>query len=494
MSDDSLARRTKVALVWQFAGRGAGALIQFAVGIVLARLLMPRDFGIMALAMTVLSFVEALNDLGLGQALVQRKDISKDHVHAAFWGTLTASAVLSSLLFLGAELFSGFFKEPELRNVLRVLALCFPVSAILSIPYSLLRRDLDFRRIFFVDISGSVVYGIVGIGAALLGMGVWALVWGLVARQVVSCIIACVAAAYLPRTFRSFGALRDLMGFGLGMTTLGIISNLNWNVDYLFIGRMLNSSALGLYRRAFDATTQPLVQIAGPLTAVLFPAFARLQDEPLRVRYVLGRGLMGTALVSLPLLAVLAPTAPYAIPLVFGQQWTGAVAATQILCLGGLLRVLSVVFRALLTGLGHVTVVLIAEIAYLLVIVGFALPVVKHGIEAMAWLVVAAAFVRMAAYGLTAQQRAQFTFREYVGSLHVPVVAALLAAGAAYLAFVGLQGATDNQWLVLVLSAVMALLVYAAYIWWCPWPTARQMVVEMLRLIRGRLVREESEV
>jgi len=314
--------------------------LQMVTGIILARLLMPEDFGILAMATMVTGLAGVFRELGLGQALVQRRELEPTHTTSAFWGTLIMGTGMCGLVLAAAPYVGAYFEEPRMVPVLQVISLTFLISPFGAVPRALLQRELDFKRLFFVGLAGSISYAAVGISMALTGYGYWSLVAALLTSSVVEMMAICTVTGYLPPMIPSLRGIRDLYSFGVAVTGVGLFSYIATRVDYFVIGRQLDSTALGLYTRAYQLSTYPVSKLSSTLYPVLFPTFSHMQDELERTRRAFGRVLTVLALSGFPALCLLAVTAPELIPLLLGPQWAGAVVPIQILSAVGMLRIL----------------------------------------------------------------------------------------------------------------------------------------------------------
>jgi len=336
--EDAIGQRARTAAGWQFLSNGINTALQMVTSIVLARLLIPKDFGIVAMATMVTGLAGIFSDLGLGQALVQRREITGEHTRSAFWGTLVMGLLLCGLVVVAAPYAGAYFHEPRMVPVLRLISLTFVLSPFAMVPRSLLQRDLDFRTPFFAGLASSVAYGGAGITMALLGYGYWSLVGASLASGLVGTVAFCILTRYAPPLVPAFRGLADLCGFGVGVTGIGIGNYIATQVDYLAVGRRLNAEALGLYARAYVFVIYPAT-LAGTVVPVFLPAFSRLQHDPARMRSAYGRATTLIATVFFPVLVIAIVAAPEFIPTVFGEQWRGTVVPAQILVLAGICRI-----------------------------------------------------------------------------------------------------------------------------------------------------------
>lgn len=420
--DANLGGRARTAAGWQFLSKGINSVLQMVTSIVLARLLMPADFGVVAMATMITGLAGMFRELGLGQALVQRQEIADDHTRSAFWGTLVMALMLYAGVFLAAPYVGGFFDEPRMVPVLKVIALMFAIAPFAVVPRSLLQRKLDFRTPFFAELSSSVAYGVAGITMALLGYGYWSLVGASLASSVVNTTVLCILTRYLPPLVPTFRGLRDLYGFGIGATGVGLMGYTAQQVDYFVIGRWLDSAALGLYEKAFRLVHAPLRLIGGIVSPVLFPLFSRLQEQHVRAREIIGKVLTAVGMLTFPSLALFGVTAPELIPLLLGEQWTDAVIPAQIMCAAGALRALINPSAMLPKGFGAIYSQVWRNGVYAATLFGGAIIGSRWGIVGVAW---AALFATIVIWSLNTQLLyacSGFGLRQYGSVLFEPLL------------------------------------------------------------------------
>lgn len=337
--DGTLSRRALGGFLWMAWGKGGQIVMQLVVLAVLARLLTPADFGVVSAAVVVIGATAVFAQLGLGPALVQHPDLEQRHVDTAFLTTCGLGLLLGALIYLTAPLTAAFFKMPTLEPVLHVLALIFPVQSLGVVSEWQIRRDLDFRWIANRDVAAYVLgYGGVGIPLAAAGAGVWALVWATMGQAVVkTAILLWARPPHLPPRMEK-EALRELMYFGGGFTVAKLANYVAVQGDNLIVGRYLGPAALGFYGRAYSLMSAPASGFGAVLDAVLFPAMARVQDQPERLAAAYRRGVALIALLVLPTSAALVLIAPEVVAVLLGEGWDAVVLPFQVLGVGMLFR------------------------------------------------------------------------------------------------------------------------------------------------------------
>jgi O-antigen/teichoic acid export membrane protein len=336
---EGLTRRTLNGLLWMGSGKALLTLLQFLVLSVLGRLVAPADFGVVSAALVVIGLSTIVSNLGLGPAVVQRPQLEQRHLDTAFTASLALGAGLGAIVWAGAPLAAGFMRMEAVTQVLRALAWVFPINALGTVASSRLARDLEFSWLAARDvITYGLGYGAVGIGTALLGWGVWALVAAEIAQTTLKS--AVLLARYPPprRLALERQAFKDLAYFGGGFTVARLANYAAVYGDNVVTGRFLGPAALGYYGRAYSLMSAPAVAFGSVLDAVLFPAMAKVQDDPRRLGAAYLRGVALIALLVLPLSAAIVLVAPEVIRVALGPRWTPAVAAFQVLGLGMLFR------------------------------------------------------------------------------------------------------------------------------------------------------------
>jgi PST family polysaccharide transporter len=338
--DRSLTHQAVGNMAWVAWGSGATALLKVLVLVVLTRLLTPADFGLVSAALVVIAFSLNFSQLGLGPALIQRPDLQPRHVSSAFYASIALGLLVAAIIWLGAPLIAQFFRMEHLTPVVRGLAFVFPIVGLATVPESLLQRDLRFRALANRDVVAyGVGYGVIGVGLALLGYGVWALVLAQVSQVAIRTVILMrLSPMLLPArpTWRSFVELMDY-GVGQSMSRVGVI--LANQVDNLVVGRWLGAVRLGEYSRAYQLMSVPTGLLGDVLDKVLFPTMAKVQDDPRRLAAAFLQGTALLALVTLPVGVVAAIVAPELVAVAFGSRWAGLVAPFQVLALGMMFRV-----------------------------------------------------------------------------------------------------------------------------------------------------------
>jgi PST family polysaccharide transporter len=343
----------KKGIIWSAVNTWTNSLLSLAVVTLLARLVSPNEFGIVALAGVYVSFGQVFISDTVSEALVQRHPLEDDHLDAAFW-MMAALGVLATLAGVAvAPLLGAVFSEQAVVPILQVISLRLMFDALLAVPNALLLRQLDFRSFATRSLFANIAGGAVGVGLALAGAGAWALVCQQLVNAGVTLAVVGANAGWLPRWRFSGAHARDLIRY----SSFSVLSRLGYflvnNVDRILIGFLLSSTALGIYSLAKRVTEMMSASITGVVVAVAHPWFARDQRDPVRLRASLTSLMDRTALVAFPAFFGLASVARDAVPLVFGEKWIAAVPILQVLALLMALYAVSTLHGALVRAMGR---------------------------------------------------------------------------------------------------------------------------------------------
>jgi len=335
---DNLRGRVLNGTKWTVVAQVGQQAARFVLSIVLARLLLPNDFGTVGMVAVFAGFANWIGDMGLSAALIQRSQIDDRHAQTVFWLNMATALVFSATMFVSAPLLAGFYDQPQLAALTRALSFSFLVSAPGMVPAALLQRRMGFRYLARTSILGTVVSGITGICLAYFGAGVWSLVAQTYAHHFVTTALNTLWAGWRPRWGFHLHALKDLWRFSVNL--LGYSSLNYWakHADHMIIGRFMGSAALGFYGRVHALMLMPMYQIVNVINRVMFPALSSIQDDPARVKRIYLQALSVIALITSPLMFGLTATAEPFVLAVYGKNWAPMIPLVQILPLVGLLQ------------------------------------------------------------------------------------------------------------------------------------------------------------
>jgi PST family polysaccharide transporter len=413
---------------WSAAQRWGQELTSALVLLVLARLLQPDMFGLVAMAMVFVALGRVLIDQGFGEAIVQRENLEAAHLDTAFWTCLGIGALLTLIGVAGAEVFARVFGEPGLAVVIRWLSLEFVVVALSSTQVAILRRDLEFRPLAVRSLVGTVIGGLVGIVMALNGFGVWSLVAKTLSGGAIGTIVLWSATDWRPSLRFSVSHFRDLFSFGANILAINLLNFVNRRTGDLLIGIFLGPTALGYYDVAYRLFRVATSLVGHVISTVAYPAYARMQGDLERLRSGFLHAVHLTAVVSMPALVGLAVVAPDLIPVLYGEQWVPSVPVLQVLMGIGILHSVFLHNGAVLKATNHPHWALYLNVVHAALNVIALLIAVRWGIVAVAAAFVIRGYV-MAPINLRVVQAAlPFRLAKYLRALYGPLAASLAMA------------------------------------------------------------------
>jgi len=334
----NIRRRTARGLFWTGFQNAARRLITLVVFLVLARLLTPEDFGLVALAGALVAFVEFFIRIGFAEAIVQRKDLEPAHLDTAFWTMLGIGVLLTLLAFVLAGPIAALFNSEQLAPVIRWLSISILIISLTRVQDAVLRRAFNFKGLAIRTVIAAFGGGVVGVGFALNGMGVWSLVAQQLVEAGVGLIVLWAASNWRPGINVSSRHLGDLFGFGVNIMGAQMMQYVNQYADRIIIGYFLGPVALGYY-----AVGQRLILVvqqvlSNTFVTVLFSAFSRMQDDHARIRTAFFKSTQLVALAVFPVFVFLSVAGPETVEVLFGNKWANSSEIIQLLALAALLQ------------------------------------------------------------------------------------------------------------------------------------------------------------
>ncbi len=333
-----LAVRILRSTAWNVVGAVVKQGITLLSAIVVARLLTPDDYAIAGLALSVMGLFNVLTAQGFGQALVRRPQLTPITIHSVFWFTLLQGLLLAVVAVVVAPLIAQFYRQPEMAPLLVFLAFTLIISMLGVVPNALLQRDMRFRDINLIGISGGIIAATLGIGAAVAGFGYWALMMPGLGIAMATAVGAYWLTRYRPARAFSWQEIKSVAVFGFSMLGSQILTYFSDNSDYLIMGRFWTTASFGQYYFAFERARQPFNIVVAQLSSVLFPAFSKIQDDRERLRRAYLRGIRLVTLIVFPLHVLLIGLADPLVPWLFGEQWRPAVPVFQVFAAYGFVR------------------------------------------------------------------------------------------------------------------------------------------------------------
>ena len=373
------------SLIWKLLERVGVQGIQFIVTIVLARKLMPEEYGIIAIVMVFISLASVFVQSGFNTALIQKNDADEVDFSSVLYLSLGVAGVLYVIIYFSAPFISSFYTQPLLIPVLRVLSITLFIGAFSSIQNAFVAKYMLFKKLFLSSLSASIISGIVGIVAAYNDLGVWALVTQQLTSQLTVTIILWFTVKWRPHLLFSFKRLKKLFSYGSKLLASALIDTLYMDLRTLIIGRIYTPAMLGFYNRGQQFPQLIMANIVGSIQSVMLPALSAHQDNRKRVKDMMRRAIVTSSFLVFPMMVGMAVVAEPLVKIVLTEKWLPAVPFLQIFCISFTLWPIHTANLQAISAMGRSDIFLKLEVIKKimgLIILGISLP---FGVYAIAF-------------------------------------------------------------------------------------------------------------
>lgn len=329
---DSLRSKTVKGVVWSSIERFSTQGVQFLIMIIMARLLTPKDYGLIGMLAIFLAVAQSLIDSGFSQALIRKQDRTDVDNSTVFYFNIVVSSALYLILFIAAPFVADFYNQPELTSVMRVVCLGVILNSLAVVQRALLTVRIDFKTQAKASLSAAVISGCIGIVLAYCGFGVWSLVVQQLLNLSVNTLLLWIFSKWRPIAVFSWKSFHELFAFGSKLLASGLLDTLYRNIYPIVIGKLFNASSLGHYTRAHQFSEFPSSNVTGIIQRVTYPILCGIQDETERLEAVYRKFLKLSAFIIFPLMIGLSSVARSFIYIVLGSQWVFCGQLLQIIC------------------------------------------------------------------------------------------------------------------------------------------------------------------
>lgn len=329
---DSLKSKTVKGVVWSSIERFSTQGVQFLIMIIMARLLTPKDYGLIGMLAIFLAVAQSLIDSGFSQALIRKQDRTDVDNSTVFYFNIVVSSALYLILFIAAPFVADFYNQPELTSVMRVVCLGVILNSLAVVQRALLTVRIDFKTQAKASLSAAVMSGCIGIVLAYCGFGVWSLVVQQLLNLSVNTLLLWIFSKWRPIAVFSWKSFHELFAFGSKMLASGLLDTLYRNIYPIVIGKLFSASSLGHYTRAQHFSEFPSSNVTGIIQRVTYPILCGIQDETERLEAVYRKFLKLSAFIIFPLMIGMSAVARPFIDIVLGTQWGFCGQLLQIIC------------------------------------------------------------------------------------------------------------------------------------------------------------------
>ena len=461
MPEDNLKTSVISSLFWKSLERGGVSGVQFIVQIILACLLLPEDYGVIALIVVFISISQTFVQSGLGTALIQKKEVTDEDYSSVFYLTLVVALVFYGILFLVAPFIAAFYNQPLITPVLRVLGLTLFFGAVNTIQNAVIARNFQFRKLFISSLGAVLLSGVVGVAMAYAGYGVWALVGQQLTSIIALCAIMWLTVKWRPKLLFSLTRVKELFSFGWKLLVSGLMDVTYNNLSSLVIGKLYPVSMLGYYTKGQEFPNVLVANINSSIQAVMFPAYAKCQDNRPQVKQIMRRALVTSSFLVFPAMAGLAAVAEPLVILLLTEKWLVAVPFLQIFCAVYALWPIHTANLQAINALGRSDIFLKLEILKKIVGLSMLAVTIPIGIYAMALGMVVTGIIATLINSYPNRLLLEYSFTEQWKDLMPALILSLVMCGVTYgVLFLGL-----STWATLILQIVIGVIVYVGLAW-----------------------------
>lgn len=456
MPIESLKTQTKRGLFWNAFDTFSNTGMQFVVGIVMARLLTPEDYGITALPAVFLAIASTFIDGSFGLALIRKPEVTEKDLSTSFFYSLAMGLFMYLCLFVGAPFIAEFYNTPVLTPLTRITALTFLWGPLATPQSIILRRNLNFKTPARISLISNFIAAIVGISTAYMGYGLWSLVASTITSSLMYIIQIWIAVKWLPRTGWSLDSFRYLWGFGNKMIATNILNTLHANIAPVIIGKYYSPSQLGLYNRAQGFSILPVQQLTSILRTVSFPVLSKLQDDKELMAFHYRRMIRTACFVSFPLLMLIAALSKPLILLLLTEKWESCVLLLQILCFSTMWGPMSSLNLNVLQVMGRTDLYFNLEINKKIVGSIFMLVSLPFGLE---WFCLSSVFCQLYCVYVNIRS-ANKVLPLGITAQYKDVLSSFLLSLIMFIITYAFTLYFDNPWFLLIFGSILGLLIY----------------------------------
>lgn len=330
--EQDLKRNVFTSLIWKFFERAGYQVIQLVIQVILAWILAKEDFGALAIITVFVNVGNVIVQSGLNTALVQDPDVAEEDYSTVMWLSLAISLVLYAIVFSVAPFVAAFYEMPQLEWPLRALCVILIISALTGVQVARVQRNLEFRVIFISTMVAVVVSGAVGIGSALLGAGLWALVIQQLTYYTVNCLMLFIQTRWVPQLVFSLSRARTLFGFGWKLLVSGLLDTGYTSLSDLIIGKQFSAEVLGVYSQGKRYPMALGYMLDGAIQPVMLSAVSHVQSNLAQVKALVRRALKTSTFLIFPAMTLFAVAAVPVVRLILGEKWLDCVPFLQMYC------------------------------------------------------------------------------------------------------------------------------------------------------------------
>lgn len=424
-----LPQKMIIGSFWIFLLRIIHQIFGLARLVILSRILTPSDFGIIGIALLTMSTLDTFSQTGFQEALIQKKENIEEHLNSAWTISIIRGFLIFGILYFGASLVSSFFDTPEAESIIKVIGISVIFQAFTNIGVIYFQKELEFRKEFIYQFSGTIFDFIVSILAVFVLKNVWAIVLGLLAGNFVRLLISYFIHPYRPKISTDFSKIKELFRYGKWILSSSIVAFILTEGDDIFAGKVLGVTALGLYQMSYKISNLPATEISKVISQITFPAYSKIQDDLYKLKETYMNILKITSFLSFPIAGMILLFASDITLIFFGEKWAPMIPSMQILAFWGLIRCLVGTITPLFQSIGKPKIVTKLQFIQAIILFAIIYPLtIKFGIVGTSFAVLSSALIMFFIRNQILMNYMKFKFIEYYGAMFVPLVFTVISA------------------------------------------------------------------
>lgn len=421
MSEVNSGKKIVSGMIWRFGEKITAQLVSFIVSIVLARILMPDDYGIVAIVNVFIVIAEIFVTSGLGTSLIQKKNADDNDFSTIFWCNIALSILLYIIVFFASPVIASFYDIPLLTPVLRVFSIRLPISAINSIQNAYVSKKMDFKKFFFATLIGTIISGVVGITMAYMGFGVWALIAQYLTNSTIDTLVLFIVIKWRPHFYFDFEKAKPLVCYGWKILATDLIGTVFNQINSFIIGKKYTSADLAYYTQGKKIPDLVNNNVGGTLNAVLFPAMS-LTDNKEEIIQIRRKSLKMLEYVLFPLMFGMIAVADKMIIVLLTEKWIFAIPYVRITCLDVIIGVLGTTLTQEIKAIGRSDITLKMELIKKPIFVIIVIIAMRFGVMAIAWTLVINEIIAFCLNVYPVKKYIGFDFKMYLSDALSPLI------------------------------------------------------------------------
>lgn len=459
MKSNNLATKTMSGIIWKFLERFCAQGVSFIVSIILARILVPEDFGNVAMIFIFIALADVFINSGFATALIQKKDADDLDYSTMFYSSLISSILIYFVIFLCAPLVGKFYNNDYLILLLRVFALRIPISVYNSIQHAYVSNKMLFKKFFFSTLIGTIISGIIGIIMAYRGYGVWSLIAQYFINTIIDTLILIITVPWKPKLMFSYVRAKKLMSYGSKVLLADLSGTFFDQLRGLLIGKKYTSSDLAFYEKGNKFPTFISNNITASIMAVLFPALSKISNNVIKVKKATRLAVQVLSFVMYPILFGLIICAKPIVIVLLTEKWVDSIIYLQLLSLASIINLVSSVSLQTIKAIGRSDVLLKLEFIkkpffLILLIIG-----INYSVKGVAIFYVLYTIIGSLINMIALKKYINYNLIDQLKDISIPLLGSIIMAATIYIVKIP----TNNMLLILIVDIIIGILVYFVF-------------------------------